>query len=465
MLQEKKSVTLTSVAAAVFLTGVKLAVGLATGSLGILSEAAHSGLDLLGSSMTFFAVRFAGKSADTDHPYGHEKFENLSALFSTLLLLFTCLWIIYEAVERLFFQAAQVEVNAWSYGVCLLAIAIDFSRSRVLYRVAKKTHSPALEADALHFSSDIYSSLVVLAGLVMTQLGYPKGDAIAAVGVSLFILWVAGRLGKRAVDKLVDRVAADHVQRATESALGVPGVRRAYDVRVREAGAKHFVDLKVALDRGASLERTHEVTEAVERAIQEVFRQADVVVHAEPDQGQPRGLTEEIFLLAERAGARPHALQVDKLEEGLDVEIHLEWPCSVTFAEGHGRATELEERILASFPEVRHIQTHLECSQEQAPVRKDVTAERPDLVAAVERAVLAQPEVERCWGIRLLEAEGRLLVALSCSLPAGLTLHEAHTAASEIESRVRALSDRIISATIHTEPGAPAGQPPSPAGG
>lgn len=457
MVNEKRRVAVTSVLAAVFLTGTKLAVGLLTGSLGILSEAAHSALDLLAALMTWFAVSVSERPADRDHPYGHEKIENLSALFETLLLLATCVWIIYEAVERLFFKTVEIEVAWWSYGVVILAIAIDFTRSRALYRVARKYHSPALEADALHFSSDIYSSLVVLAGLVLTQLGYPQADAIAAVGVSLFVVWISYRLGKKAMDKLVDRVAGDHVQRASDAALGVPGVRRAYDVRVREAGAKHFVDLKVALDRGASLERTHEITEAVERAIQQVFRQADVVVHAEPDEARPGGLTEEIFLLAERAGARPHALEVDKLEDGLDVELHLEWPCAVTFAEGHRRATELEERVQSSFPEVRHIQTHLECSQEEAPVRRDVTAERPELAAAVERAALAQPEVARCWGVRLLDADGRLLVALSCALPSQLSLHQAHTAASEIESRVRGLSDRIVSANIHTEPDEPAG--------
>ena len=165
----------------------------------------------------------------------------------------TCGWIIYEAVQRLFFKTSHVEVNAWSYGVVIMAIVVDFSRSRALSRVAKKTRSAALEADALHFSSDIWTSAMVLVGLLSTQVGYPQADAIAALGVSILVIWISLRLGKRAVHALTDHVAVGHVERAELAALTVPGVKRVYDVRVREAGAKHFVDLKVAIDRGSSL--------------------------------------------------------------------------------------------------------------------------------------------------------------------------------------------------------------------
>jgi len=280
--RDKIRVATTSVIAAVFLTATKLVVGLLTGSLGILSEAAHSGLDLLAAGMTFFAVRTSDRPADDDHPYGHHKIDNLAALFETLLLLITCAWIIWEAVSRLFFKPVDIEVNVLSFGVIILAIVIDFSRSRALSRVAKRTRSAALEADALHFSSDIASSLVVLGGLVLTSLGYPQADAIGAIGVSVIIVWVSVRLGKRAVEVLLDGIPVDHASRASEAALAVAGVHQVYDVRVRHAGAKHFVDLKIGLDPSMLLSEAHDLTELVEDAVRLELDNADVVVHAEP---------------------------------------------------------------------------------------------------------------------------------------------------------------------------------------
>ena len=452
MPEEKKRVATVSVLAALFLTATKLTVALFTGSLGLFSEAAHSGLDLLGSGMTFFAVRFADKPADVDHPYGHEKFENLSALFSTVLLLFTCLWIVYEAIERLFFKNVEVKVNLWSYGVVLLAIAVDFSRSRAIARVAKRTASAALEADALHFSSDIYSSVVVLAGLVLTRLGHPQGDAIASVGVSIFVMIVAGRLGKRAVDKLVDRVSFDHVERARNAARSVPGVKRAYDVRVREAGAKHFVDLKVALDGTAPVLKAHEVADAVEKAIQQVFRQADVIVHVEPDREGPRGLAEEALFLAQKAGAGMHNFVVHETDSGLQVDVHLEWPPDMPFAEAHGLVTEVEQSLRATFPQVGLIHTHLECIREKSPAHTDETGRHPEAVAAICAAAKGEEGVRSCGEVRILEGGGRWWVTLTCVLDRGLTLQEAHDLATRVEEKVLKTSDRILTVSVHTEP-------------
>ena len=451
-MNEKTKVAVTSVAAAVLLTGGKLTVGLLTGSLGILSEAAHSGLDLLAAVMTWWAVTVSERPADSDHPYGHEKIENISALFETLLLLLTCVWIIYEAVQRLFFKTAHVDVNAWSYGVVIMAIVVDFSRSRALSRVAKKTRSAALEADALHFSSDIYSSLVVLAGLVATQLGYPQADAFAALGVSLFVIWISIRLGLKAIHALTDRVAVGHVERARTAALGVPGVRRVYDVRVREAGAKHFVDLKVGIDRGASLATAHDITESVEKALRATFKLADVLVHAEPDGEGARGLSEEITLLAERAGARPHAMEIHRTEEGLQVEMHLEWPGQMLLSEAHRRTTEVEDGLRAAFPDVRFVQTHLESLGDLPSARRDVTADHSKMSKAIATIGQDMEGVLSCKDVRIMEGEGRLWVSLACLVPEGRTVREAHQAATRVEKAVRILDGSIGSVTVHTEP-------------
>ncbi len=449
----KRRVAISSVIAALFLTGTKLTVGLLTGSLGILSEAAHSGLDLLAAGMTWWAVHVSDRPPDADHPYGHEKIENISALFETLLLLVTCVWIISEAVHRLFFRPVRIEVNAWSYGVVVLAIVIDLSRSTALSRVAKRTRSAALEADALHFSSDIFSSLVVLVGLASTQLGYPQADAVAALGVSAFVIWISVRLGKRAVQALTDWVPEDHVERAERTALAVPGVRRAYDVRVRQAGAKHFVDLKVAVDRGTSFTDAHRITEAVEETLREAFKEADVLVHAEPDERQPAGLTEEIFRLSSAAGASAHALQINRTDGGLEVQMHLEWPCDKDFTEAHKSATRVEESLRRSFPAIRILQTHLECPRSQAPERVEVTGDHPDIVRSVREAALSEKGVTACRKVHLLEGEGRWWLSLTCVIPPHQTLHDAHRQATRIEERVRSVSDRIAAVSVHTEPG------------
>ena len=289
--KEKRQAAGSSVVAAVALTGTKIVVGLTTGSLGILAEAAHSGLDLVAAVMTLFAVRVSGRPADSDHPYGHGKVENLSALFETLLLLATCVWIIYSAVQRLASGKIEIEVTVWSFAVMALSIVVDVSRSRMLYRVAKKYNSQALEADALHFSTDIWSSAVVILGLVCVKLGEWKpalailksADAVAAVVVAIIVFFVCGELGLRTIRALLDTAPAGLDGRIADAAQAVPGVSNCHNVRTRHSGPQLFVDVHVLVNGNQTLEQAHALTEAVEAAIREVVPDADVTVHAEPE--------------------------------------------------------------------------------------------------------------------------------------------------------------------------------------
>jgi cation diffusion facilitator family transporter len=280
---EKRRVAAASVGAALLLTGTKLLVGWLTGSLGILSEAVHSGLDLLAAVITWVSVRVSDRPPDRDHPYGHGKIDNLSALIETALLLLACGWIVVEAIERLFVRQVAIEVTFWSFAVIAFAILVDLGRSRALSRVARRTGSAALEADALHFSSDVASSLVVIVGLALTRLGLPQADAVGAVGVSAIIVGVSVRLGRRSIDALLDRVPEDHLAKARAAARQIAGVRDVAAVRVRHVGTKHFVDLTVVLDPDTPLAGAHAVTERVETAIRAELDDADIVVHAEPD--------------------------------------------------------------------------------------------------------------------------------------------------------------------------------------
>ncbi len=281
---EKKRVALLSVLAAIFLTGFKMIIGILTGSLGILSEALHSTLDLIAAVITFFSVSISDKPADKEHNYGHGKVENFSALIETLLLLITCVWIIYEAVNRLVTGETEIKVNIWSYIVVITAIIIDVTRSRALSKVAKKHNSQALEADALHFSTDIWSSSVVLLGLVCANFGFFSADSIAALFVAILVVSVSIRLGKKSVDVLLDTAPQDKVHMVEELLSATPEVISYHDLKIRSAGANTFIKVNVHLQPDLSLKQVHEICDKIETEIGNLIKRSEVYIHAEPEE-------------------------------------------------------------------------------------------------------------------------------------------------------------------------------------
>jgi cation diffusion facilitator family transporter len=288
--REKRWVASTSVWAALGITAFKIVVGTATGSLGILAEAAHSGLDLVAGGATFLAVRIAGRPADRGHPYGHGKVENLSALFATLLLLGTCLAILYGALHRLFVEEVAVTVTGWSFLVMVASIVVDASRSRALGRAARKHRSQALEADALHFRTDIWSSAAVIVGLaaVWASSAHPSlavlrhADAVAALAVAGIALGITAALGLRTLRALMDAAPPAVKDQILAAVRAVPGVADCHKVRVRAAGPQIFVDMHVWIDGAQPLTAAHALTEEIQRAVHVVVPHADVLVHAEP---------------------------------------------------------------------------------------------------------------------------------------------------------------------------------------
>ena len=289
--QEKSSAALSSVIAAIGLTTFKIIVGVLTNSLGILAEAAHSLLDLMAAIMTFFAVRVADTPADKEHPFGHGKVESISALFETLLLLATSGWIIYEAVHRLMVPDTHVEISIWSFIVMGTSIVIDISRSRMLLAAAKKHNSQALEADALHFSTDVWSSSVVILGLILVVIGryFPnlafleKGDAIAALVVAVIVIFVSGELGVRSIQALLDAAPknGEHDQ-IIQQVSRMKGITDVHTVRIRSSGAGWFVDMHVTMDGDMTLADSHKLTEKIEKKVLSILPKSDVTVHVEP---------------------------------------------------------------------------------------------------------------------------------------------------------------------------------------
>ncbi len=281
---EKNRVALLSVLAAVFLTLSKFIIGFLTGSLGILSEALHSCLDMVAAIITFISVRISDRPADRDHHYGHGKVENFSALIETLLLLITCVWIIHEAVARLISGDTEIDVNIWSYIVVVVSIIIDFSRSRALMKAARKHNSQALEADAVHFSTDIWSSSVVLLGLVCANFGLYWADPVAALFVAAIVIYVSFKLGKKAVDVLLDKATDDYDDIIEECRCAVPNITSVHDVKVRRSGADVFIDMIVHLDPGVSILEAHRMSDELEKNIMDRIKRCTVHIHQEPEE-------------------------------------------------------------------------------------------------------------------------------------------------------------------------------------
>jgi cation diffusion facilitator family transporter len=453
MRREKNNVALTSVVAAVFLTVGKLIVGLWTGSLGILSEAAHSGLDLLAAAVTFFAVRVADRPPDEDHTFGHGKVENLSALFETLLLLITCVWILYEASRRLLAHEHHIEVNIWSFAVIGVSIVIDIGRSRALYRVARKYDSQALEADALHFSTDIYSSLVVLFGLLSVKIGIPEADALAAILVACIVIWISVRLGKSTIDMLLDRVPEGQLQRVRDIVEKVDGVHSIRSLRIRQAGAKTFIDVRIRILRKASFDEVHHIMETVEKNVGTHIPRSDIIIHSEPVIGDDEHLAESIHWLVREEGLTPHNVTILASDAVNHVDLDIEFPPGTSFEEAHRLAEQVESRVRDALPHVASVCVHLEEQSTDPIAIDDVTTREAELIERITELVRGEPQILACTELRIFASHSGLKISMACSLPRALTLRETHVVVNNLESAITRMDGRIIKVFIHAEPG------------
>lgn len=278
----KNAAALLSVGAAALLVSFKMVVAFATGSLGILSEALHSALDFVAAAVTWVAVKLSDKPADKEHNFGHGKIENFSALIEAFLLFATCGWIIFEAVLRLSSEAKPVEVGFWSFAVVITSILVDVGRSRALMKAAREYKSQALEADALHFSTDIWSSAVVLFGVAGSFFGFHRADAIAALAVAIIVIWVSVKLSLRAIDELLDKAPEGIRERVAELIGEVDGVIKSHSLRVRSSGDTYEIDVNIHVDSTLSIVEAHEISERVERVLRERLGKIMINVHVEP---------------------------------------------------------------------------------------------------------------------------------------------------------------------------------------
>jgi cation diffusion facilitator family transporter len=471
---EKGFAASSSVVAAIFLTAMKLVVGIMTGSLGILAEAAHSALDLGAALITFFAIRVSDRPADEAHLYGHGKVENLSALAETILLLVTCVWIIYEAIHRLFFASVEVDPSIWAFMTMGISIVVDFSRSRILYRAAKKYNSQALEADALHFSTDIWSSSVVIIGLALVWLGEQIGqksllmraDALAAFVVALIVIYVSIQLGKRTIDALLDTAPHGLADQIAAAVAQLEDVHHVMRTRVRGSGSQMFVDLRVAVPRHLSFERSHAVTHRIRDAVDALSPKADVVVTTVPI-AEGEGVLETIRAVAARDGFAVHNITTHLTKKGMWIDLDLELDPGVSFEEAHTSATNLETRLHAELGDGRparaadgstpdriaDINIHIEARAEELIHGQEIKL--PDATRYVERigTICGEiPHVRRAQDIDVQQLEEGVYLAFHLLLDAELSLADVHSVTEEMENRLRREFVELGRVVIHAEP-------------
>ena len=458
MRAEKRSVAGNSVLAAIAITGLKVVVGLTTGSLGILSEAAHSGLDLIAAVITFFSVQVSDKPADADHQYGHGKVENFSAFIETGLLLLTCLWIIYEAIERLFFTRVEIEPSMWAFGVMLLSIGVDVWRSRALGRIAEKYDSQALEADALHFSTDVWSSSVVILGLMLVMVGraYHIGwlrdaDPVAALVVAGIVVHVSWRLARKTVDALLDAAPAGVRSKIIEVVPRVEGVIGVDRVRIRRAGNRYFADVAVALARTVTFQHSGRVAEMVTEAVHRVLPDADVTVNSVPRADRTENIFDQIRAVATRHNLNVHDVSVQDLYGRLDVEQHLELDERLSLKDAHDRVTALEAEMRDEIPQISSILTHIESEPATIEPGDEIVRD-----AALERrlkAIAAEfPEVLDMHEIHIKRVRGRLYVSCHCTLSDDMPLSRVHDIQTDLEIRFKQDAPELFRVLIHPEP-------------
>jgi len=454
----KKRTVAVSLLAAAIITVLKLWAGLASGSIGMLSEAAHSGLDLIASFIVLASVTVSGRPADEAHTYGHGKMENLAAFTETLLMVASVIWIVAEAIERMVGHAPALRLSVWPFAVLLLSMAVDFFRSRALGRVARATKSQALEADALHFSMDIWSSLAVIGGLLAVAASQTWGlrwlhfgDPLAAVVVSIIILKVCWRLARQTVDILTDAAPVETRRRVTESLRKLPYVVDIERVRLRLSGNHYFADLTVGIPRNLSFQRTEQRKEQIAGAVRRILPEADVVVNVVPRASHSESIFDRVRAVAARHDLSVHDLSVQNYDARLHLEQHLEVPESLTLREAHALVTTIESETRADVPEIDSILTHIESERGTIEMEEQRSGDAA-LEAKLRRIAGEFPDIVDVHDVVVSNAHGRVHISCHCTLPDDRSMSDVHALITAFEDRVKAEVPGISRVFIHPEP-------------
>jgi cation diffusion facilitator family transporter len=452
--QTKQRVALTSILVSGALTIAKAAVGIATGSLAVLSEAAHSLLDLAATIMTYFAVRVSGKPADEEHHYGHGKVESVTALAETALLFLLSGIVIWEAAHRLLGGAHHpVEATLWAFGVIAASIVVDYFRARLLYRVAAETSSEALEADALHFGSDMWSSIAVFIGLGAVWLGYPWADSAAAVIVAVFICIAGWRLGRRTIDTLTDTAPTGVAERVRAIATRSPGVVAIDRVRVRPAGDVLFVDIDIAVSRTIPLDRVVRIKDQVETAVRKDFPRSETTVNIVPRALDDETILERVMVIARNRALAVHHVTVHAIGGQLSVSLDLEVDGNLSLARAHEIADALEAALRDELGPKVEVETHIEPLQTRGLAGRDAPAERiAEIQGALAAIATEAGAVRDVHDVRVRETSDGEIVNFHCHVDPALSVTDVHDKVDDVERALKLRFPSLKRVIGHAEP-------------
>ena len=456
----KIKVAITSVFAALFLTVTKLSVGLSTNSLAILAEAAHSGLDMVAAIITLIAVYLSKNPADLDHNFGHGKVENFSALNETLILIITCGWIIFEAMNRLVHHTTP-EVTIYSFGVVFLAIFIDYERSRMLFRIAKRTRSQALQADALHFSTDILSSSVVVVGLIFVKIGFTIGDTLAALMVAMIVIWISVRLGKSTINALMDKVPFEQYDIITKFCNKEYPEYEIKRLRLRESGPNFIGDLTILIPSDMPVTDFHRVSEAIHTQLVALIPNLDLMINAHPKEEKTQvkilnfqNVQKAIdsIKLPDKTSYLTHNLTVYKNGNTNNLDLDLELPNDLTLSESYNLLQVFENQLKERIPDLNKIRIHLEPLSRTKTYFKPDTTDKNWLQNKIIEILKTIPEVLDIESIELNGHKGRLIIHLTIQLDGSQSLEKAHLTTYLIEAKIFQKIPNIDKIFIHYEP-------------
>ena len=453
MSDAKENAALSSIAASVIITLGKGWAGIATGSLALISDAAHSLLDVAATTMTWLAIRTAAKPADEDHHYGHGKVESVTALVETAFLFLLSGAVAIEGIRRIWEEQSAVKMNWLAILIIIISIAIDGWRFTALRRVAKETNSEALAADALHFSSDLINSTLVLVAFGASALGYPQADALVAVGVSIFIAVAGYRLAQRTLNTLLDTAPLGSAGQIKKLAAAVPGVVNVADIKARQVGADLFVEIEISVARSMPFDRVGILKDLIIEAIRSEYSQANIIVTATPVTLDEETVLERVIIIAARRRIPVHHVTVQEIEGKLSVSLDLEVDGKMSLSNAHTVASQLENAIQEELGPETEVETHIEPLVISSMVGRDVSEQRRQNIAnsLINNAVSSQT-ITDIHNVRVRSTEHGLIVNYHCRVAPHLEVTFVHEAVDQLEHKVRKDNPDILRIVSHTEP-------------
>lgn len=455
----KVKVALNSLYAAVFITGIKILAAYFSGSLAILTEVVNSGIDIFVCLVTIFSVKYAAKPADDDHNYGHEKAENFSALIQVLFLFGTSAFILYEGIARLFLNKPyDIHITIWIFAALLLSMVIDFFRAKALNKIADETKSQALKADALHFSSDILSSMIVIIGLIFTYLGFEKADAISALVVAGIIIYLGLKMSRKAVDSLLDKVPPGLNEKIRYETLLIEGVEGIRTTRIRSTGAKIFIDMTINISRIIPFSKAHDIMDAVERRLNQLIDNADIVIHSEPVETDKETINDKIKMIVNGYGMKCHDIFSHKIGNEIFSELHVEVTDTNDLIKAHDRITEVEVKIKSEIGIISNVKIHIDEPSNILYDTTDITVKSADMITEIQKIVSMNNNVTSCGEFNVIITNGKIRVSLNCTFDYHFSLDEVHDIVTLLESKIfaelKGRYPKLSNVIIHAEPSA-----------